>query len=171
MADPRQPPNDAVEVARLGRSHGLAGLVYVHPHDVAARSALQAAEEVWIDGLGEARVLELKEHGKRWLLRTDRIRRVETAKQLVHAAVRVDPRTLPGEIASRLAPVAAGRPVLLDGRPYGTLVETTGSALQPLLRVRGPAGDVLIPATAPYVTVSEDEVRLQDPPAGLLDET
>ena len=158
-------------MARLGRSHGLAGLVHVHPHDEASLAALAAAEEAWIDGLGEVRLLELKPHGSRWLLRTDRIRRVETAKEFVHAAVRVDPGALPPDVAAALETGTAGRPVLLDGSPYGTLLDVVGSEAQPLLRIEGPNGEVLVPATAPYVTLHDHEVRLDDPPAGLLDGT
>lgn len=169
MSDVRH-PDGYLEIARLGRSHGLAGLVHVHPRDEAAEAALAAADEVWIDGLGEARIVEFKPHGKGWLLDVDRIRRVETAKSLVHAAVRVDPDTLPVDVASALAPAVAGRPVLVDSRPYGTVLELLGPTARPLLRIQGPAGEVLVPATAPYVEMTDGAVLLTDPPAGLLDE-
>lgn len=165
------PPSGHVEVGRLGRSHGLAGLVHVHPRDEAALSALAAADEAWIDGLGPVRVLEVKPHGKGWLLRADRIRRVETAKALVHAAIRVDPASLPAAVAEVLSPGLAGRPVEVDGRPYGTVAELLADAPQPLLRIDGPAGEVLVPLNAPYVHVDESVVRIVDAPAGLLDES
>lgn len=152
----------------MGRSHGLAGLVFVHPRDEAALAALAASDEVWVDGLGAAQVLELKAHGKGWLLRIDRVRRVELAKSLVHAAVRIDPRALPAGTAGP-APDLRGLPVLVDGRPYGTVLERVEGP-QPLLRIDGPTGEVLVPASAPYVAVDADAVRVRDAPAGLLDE-
>lgn len=170
MSDPAPPPRGFVEVARLGRSHGLEGAVRVHPLDDAARDALAAAPSVWVDGLGDARVVELKAHGAHLLLRLDRLRRVEAAKELVHAAVRVDPVELPEEVAAGLAPGAVGLPVRVDGREHGEVVAIEGPAASPILRVRGPGGERLLPLAADYVTLHADRVEVRDPPPGLLDD-
>lgn len=176
MTDPSRPPTGARPIARIGRSHGLAGAFRVHPESDDAAAVLAAAERVWIDGLGEARVLSFVPHGRDWLLRVDRVRRVELAKRLVHALVHaVAPASgdeadaaSEGDEAARLA-AAVGRPVRVDGRPYGEVVAVEGTALQPLLRVRAADGERFLPAAAPYVRVGEDGVDVDDAPAGLLD--
>lgn len=170
MTDAGSPPRGSVEVARLGRSHGLEGVVRVHPHDDASREALAAAGRVWVDGLGDAEVLGLKRHGPHLLLRLDRLRRVELAKALVHAAVHVDRGLLPDAIAAALGRDATGLPVLVDGRPYGRVRAVEGSEAAPLLRVDGPHGERLVPLAAEYVQRTDDAVIVTDPPPGLLED-
>ncbi len=176
--DPSRPPPGYVAVARIGRSHGLAGAMRVRPNDAASAEALAASSSLWIDGLGEAAPLQLSEHGGggELLLRLDRVRRVETAKKLVHAEVHVPARTLE-EARFRLEQEGGdddprrwvGLPVRLDDEELGRIDAVDGPALQPLLHVRGPQGDLLLPARAPYVRREEGAVRLVDPPDGLLD--
>jgi hypothetical protein len=177
VTDPSRPPTGARPITRIGRSHGLAGAFRVHPESDDAAAVLAAAEQVWIDGLGEARVLSFVPHGRDWLLRVDRVRRVELAKRLVHAHVHAvapagggDAGAGAGDDAAR-PEAAVGRPVRVDGRPYGEVVALEGTPLQPLLRVRGPDGERFLPVAAPYVRVGEDGVDVDDPPAGLLDAT
>lgn len=167
-ADP--PPRELVEVARVGRSHGLEGAVRVHPRDDASLEALRAAERVWVEPLGELSVVDLRPHGAHWLLRMDRVRRVEVAKSLVHAGVFVDVRDLPEEVAADLGRDATGLPVWVDGERYGEVVAVEGTPSQPILRVRGPHGQRLVPAAAAYVEVDDDAVRVTRPPPGLLDD-
>lgn len=157
-------------MGRVGRSHGLDGAMRLLPENDAAIRALESALVVWIDGLGEARVLEFAPHGRHWLLRVDRIRRVESAKAHLHAAVRVDPATLPSEIAAAMAPDATGLPVWVDGERYGTVAAVEPGGANPLLIVRGPTGERPVPLRAPYVEVGPDAVRLHDPPPGLLED-
>ena len=170
MTDPQRPPRGAVEVARLGRSHGLEGAVRVHPASDAAHAALAAAEVVWIEGLGEARVVDLRPHGAHLLLRLDRVRRVEVAKELVNATVYVRAESLPAEIAADLSPDPSGRPVRVDGRLWGEVVALEGSPQAPIVRVRGPGGDRLLPLAADYVELTDDAVEVTAPPPGLLDD-
>lgn len=176
MTDPSRPPTGSRPVARIGRSHGLAGAFRVHPESDDAAAVLAAADHVWIDGLGEARVLSFVPHGRDWLLRVDRVRRVELAKRLVHAIVHAVAPARDGGVdagagdpADRRPEAALGRPVRVDGRRYGEVVAVEGTPLQPLLRVRGPDGERFLPAAAPYVRIGEDGVDVDDPPAGLLD--
>lgn len=168
MTDPSRPPTGSRPIARIGRSHGLAGAFRVHSESDDAAAVLAAADLVWIDGLGEARVLSFVPHGRDWLLRVDRVRRVELAKRLVHALVHVVAPTGDADAAPR-PEAAVGRPVRVGGRRYGEVVAVEGTPLQPLLRVRGPDGERFLPAAAPYVRIGEDGVDVDDPPAGLLD--
>lgn len=142
----------------------------VHPTDDGGAETLQAATSVWIDGLGETSVASFGPHGREFLLRVDRVRRVETAKQLVHATVWAEPVT-PSPSDTNEVDLAAliGRPVRVDGRTIGEVVGVEGAALQPLLRIRGPGGETFLPAAAPYVRAGPDGVDVVDPPPGLLD--
>jgi ribosomal 30S subunit maturation factor RimM len=152
----------------------------VRPYDAAGAEALAASTWLWIEGLGEAEPLALSVHGagNELLLRVDRVRRVETAKRLVHAAIHVPSEVLDAARAALARDDLGddprrwvGLPVRADGRELGRVDAVDGPALQPLLRVRGPQGEVLLPARAPYVRVEDGAVRLVDPPEGLLDPT
>lgn len=136
----------------------------------ALQEALRSASPIWIDGLGEASVASFGPHGRDYLLRVDRVRRVETAKQLVHATVWAQPVTpTPSDTSDIELAALIGRPVRVNGRTIGEIVGVEGAALQPLLRMRGPAGETFLPAAAPYVRTGPDGVDLVDPPPGLLD--
>lgn len=169
MTDPSRPPSGHRPVARIGRSHGLDGAMRVHPVAGVGAEALQAAPAVWIDGLGETRVVSFGPHGREFLLRVDRVRRVETAKQLVHATVWAPPLASAAETDDADLTALIGRPVRVNGRTIGEVVGVEGPALQPLLRMRGPAGETFLPAAAPYVRTGPDGVDVVDPPPGLLD--
>jgi ribosomal 30S subunit maturation factor RimM len=176
--DPSRPPAGYVAVARVGRSHGLAGAMRVRPHDAAGAEALAASSSLWIEGLGEAVPQQLSVHGRgdELLLRVDRVRRVETAKKLVHAEIRV-PRPALEAARTALEREAGeddprgwvGLPVRHQDRELGRIDAVDGPALQPLLHVQGPHGTLLLPARAPYVRHEGDAVHLVDPPDGLLD--
>jgi len=169
MTDSR-PPSGHRPVARIGRSHGLDGAMRVHPLGDAGAETLLAAASVWIDGLGEARVVSFGSHGREFLLRVDRVRRVETAKQLVHATVWAPPlASAPDRTDDADLTDLIGLPVRVDGRTIGEVVGVEGPALQPLLRMRGPSGETFLPAAAPYVRTGQDGVDVVDPPPGLLD--
>jgi hypothetical protein len=142
--------------------------VRVHPFTDADLAALRAAERVWIDGLGEARVLSLDAHGRGWLLRVDRLRDADDVRRRVHAEVRIEgPPARPDE--SDGPRDLAGLPVEVDGRPWGEVVGRAGAPANPLVVVRGPAGEATLPLAAPYVQVENDRVVVRDPPEGLLE--
>jgi ribosomal 30S subunit maturation factor RimM len=152
----------------LGRAHGLDGAVRVQPFTDADLAALRAAERVWIDGLGEARVVSLAAHGRGWLLRVDRLRDADDVRRRVHAEVRViDPVAQPG--ATEGARDLSGLPVEVDGRRWGEVVGRAGAPANPLAVVRGPAGEATLPLAAPYVRVESDRICVHDPPEGLLE--
>ncbi len=167
------PPEGYVAVGRVGRSHGLRGAFRVRiDRPLGGAELLAAAERVWIDGLGDARVVSFAPHGRDHLLSVDRVRRVELAKGLLHAVVHVPPSPdAIGTDASGAVP-APGTPVYLDDapRPIGTVEGVDGTPLQPLLRIATATGPRYLPAHAPYVRIDDDAVRLSDPPEGLLDE-
>lgn len=137
----------------------------VHPDDASGAEALAASSHVWVEGLGDSEVEGFGPHGAGYLLRLTRVRRVESAKRLVHARIWVEAGAL-----AAAEPVAwVGLPVQLDGRELGTVEAVDGPAFQPLLRVRRPGGLLFLPANAPYVQLEPDVVRIVDPPEGLLE--
>lgn len=170
MSDSAPPPGFLL-LGEIGRSIGLDGAVRLHPRHDEAPSALEALDEVFVEGLGATTVEELRPHGRWWLLRLGRVRRVERARELAHARVWGERERLDGELVARLRRAdPSGLPVLVDGRPWGEVLAREGDEPHPWLRVRGPAGEVLLPARAPYVRTEANEVRVDDPPPGLLDD-
>lgn len=169
--DEAQPPPGHVLLGKLGRSFGLEGALRVQPRDERALQALQALDEVFVEGLGPSRVEEVRPHGREWLLRLGRVQRVERARTLGNARVWGDPDRLDAQLGERLTQAdPTGLPVLVDGAPWGEVLAREGGEALAWLRVRGPSGELLLPAWAPYVRTEADAIHVEDPPAGLLDD-
>lgn len=181
------PPPGLVRIARIGRSHGLHGAMRVQPESPVAVVVLRASDSVWVEGFGDTDVGYVGTHGRDILLELDRVRRVETAKRLVHAGIFVEAAIVdearrafdtrdddpndPYRWIGRRVEVAPNDGGTTDGNAtdLGVVEAVDGSSLQPLLRVRGPAGELLLPAFAPYVRLGDASIVLVDPPEGLLD--
>lgn len=164
---PPEPPEHEA-LARLGRPVGLEGALRVHPRDDAALQILRDADEVHVEGLGPSRIEELRPHGRHWLVRLARVRHVDRARGLVHARLWADAAAPAAGDATPADP--SGLPVWVDGERWGEVTGRDGGPANPLFRVRGATGTHLLPLTAPYVRVEADAVRVDDPPAGLLDD-
>jgi len=140
---------------------------------------LQGAGQLFVTGLGHARVRELFASGGSLMLKLEGVRDRTAAQRLVNATVWVDPAALAAGLAEELAAEIAagdeeerlvGLPVLVDGARVG---EVSGAQLDgpnPLVEVALDEGAAraLLPLEAPYVALTEAGVELTDPPAGLL---
>lgn len=167
----REAPPDAILLGSIGRSYGLRGEVRFRPRAPRAAALLAELEEVHVEGLGLCRVESVRAHGNDWLLSLARVRDVTRARRLAHARVWAAAAALPPE--ARGDPALSdptGRPVLRDGAPWGEVAGVEGTPAQPVLRVRGPAGERLLPLAAPYVRVDEEAVHVTDAPPGLLED-
>lgn len=151
-----------------------------HPESPVACDIVASLDRLWIDGVGETRVVSFAPHGTSWLLRVTGVRRVDDAKRLVNASVRsLDASTgSGGSSAQRIARTSVSDPravegydVTVDGRRVGTVQSILGPALHAVALVATDRGDILIPLTAPYVAIEGTVVSIVDPPEGLLEPT
>ncbi|MEJ2292369.1 MAG: ribosome maturation factor RimM [Deinococcales bacterium] len=157
----------------LGRPFQLEGGLRLSWTGAAEPPALDHVERVFVVGFGPAQLRAVRHHGEALLLYLEGVRDREAARRLTGAEVFVPAAALgaSGE-AHPGAPAAdalVGAPVFVDGREVGRVREVRGAAANPLLAVDTPAGEVLLPLTAPYVVAAPGRVELVDPPEGLLD--
>jgi len=184
------PPEGYLRLGRLGRTFQLEGALRLAldaavsyegedgAEPVGVR-VLQGAGQLFVTGLGHARVRELFASGGSLMLKLEGVRDRTAAQRLVNATVWVDPAALAAGLAEELAAEIAagdeeerlvGLPVLVDGARVGEVSRAQLDGPNPLVEVALDEGAAraLLPLEAPYVALTEAGVELTDPPAGLL---
>lgn len=160
-------PERALQLGRLGRTIGLDGGLLFHAKGTAEAELLVAGLTVSVSGAGELVVREQRRHNRGVVLFFEGIRRLERARELTNADVSITVASLPDEFA--ITDFGSGLlelPVMLDQTEVGRVAEVQGTAGHEYL-VLAPGGE-LIPLGAPYVEVTDAEIRLNNPPDGLL---
>lgn len=189
------PPPGFIRLGRLGRTFQLDGALRLQLDDAVSYApegdgddadalgvkAIGAAGQLFVTGLGNARVRELKYGGGALLIRFAGVTDRNAARRLVNAVLYVDPSSLPSALAEEVArEVEAGSseerliglPVLLDGRRVGAVTGANLNSANPFVEAElvEPRRRVLLPLSAPYIELSEGGIEISDPPAGLLGE-
>lgn len=166
-----EPPEGQVLLGRLGKVFGLAGALRFRPNGDAEAQAITQLDEVFVTGLGVAPIREVRQHGNGIVITFESVRRPERARELVNAQVYAPAEALPEPEGGALYSGALrDLPVLIDGRPFGTVAAVVGvSGAEILLVDRPVGGEAMIPLRAPYVQVAANAVLVVDPPLGLID--
>lgn len=184
------PPADHLPLGELGRTFQLEGALRwrlppaladeAGPGSLLAR-VVAAAGRLFVTGLGEARVRELRHPlSGAPLLLLEGVRDRTTAQRLVNAGVWLDPGLLAKELADELKETLAagseeeamiGIVVRLGKERVGSVAAADLSGPNALALVELDAGGrCLVPLAAPYVVLTEEPaVVLMDPPEGLLE--
>jgi 16S rRNA processing protein RimM len=168
---PQEPPAGHVLLGRLGKTFGLEGSLHFRALGAAEAEALFELDEVFVAGLGATTIQEVKPHGGGLLVSFENVRRVERARELVNSQVfaPIDALPAPAE-GGQYVDALRGLPVMVDGRPFGTIADLTGVSGAELLLVERPeGGETMLPLRAPYVQVAPHAVLVEDPPPGLID--
>ena len=174
------PPPRYRYLGKLGRAFQLAGGLRFHAAGAWEADAVIAVERVFVEGLGESPIREVRAHGGEQILYLTRARNRDQARALANAEVYVDPALLPEDDEDTLylddligTPVVslgvAPGPSAGTGDVVGEVVEVIEGPSQDLLVVETATGRVLLPWQAPYVRFDGERVQLVDPPEGLLD--
>jgi ribosomal 30S subunit maturation factor RimM len=167
-----EPPDGFILLGRLGKTFGLKGALHFRPLGPAEAEAILDLSEVFVAGLGMTAVREARPHGAGIVVTLPSARNPESARKLVNSDVYAHAESLPSdEGATHYVDALRGLPVLLAGRPLGTVANVFGPVGAELLAVERLDGhELLLPLQAPYVQVSHDSVLVVDPPGGLIDE-
>ena len=171
------PPPGYRYLGTLGRTFQLSGGLRLYPAGAQEAEALASVDAVFVEGLGESRVRELRPHGGHLIVYLVRVRTREQAQRLVNAPVYADPASLPTPpedlpYLDTLIGASVVRVSLegLEEKWLGEVAEVLSGSGQDLLVVESPRGRVLLPWQAPYVRVDGDRVEVVDPPEGLLED-
>jgi len=166
------PPAGYVLLGHLGRIFGLRGAFHFRASSPARGEALFHLHSVFVEGLGETPLDEVRRHSGSLIVGFVNVRTPERAKGLVNSAVYAPSAALQSEDPELQFDALIDLPVLLEGQELGRVAAIQGVPGAQFAQVESTAGDdVLIPLHAPYVTIREDAVELTDPPEGLLPES
>ncbi|UCH25920.1 MAG: PRC-barrel domain-containing protein [Trueperaceae bacterium] len=173
-----QAPETYVLLGRLGKTFQLAGGLHFYPLGPGEARAITTVDEVFVTGLGPSKIRQVMPRGNAFILHLERVKRVDRAKTLVHGAVFADRAALPNLSETFYFDLLIGSRVTVDGKDYGEVTDVMDAGGQVVVEVKtsGITGDrnalhrVLVPLTAPYVTVDERTIHISSPPAGLLDD-
>ena len=165
-------------VGRIGRAHGIHGLVSVDVRTDEPERRLAPGAVLLTDpeARGPLTIVEGRVHSGRLLLQFEGVEDRTQAEALrgTDLVVDIDPAELPEDedewYDHQLVGLAA---VATDGTTYGSVTEVVHLPMQDLLAVRTESGaEVLVPLVAafvPEVDVTGGRVVL-DPPGGLFEE-
>ncbi len=170
MAEPRE---GHTAVGRVIRPHGLNGELRVLAFAEGAPN-LQPGKRVWVGGVS-LRVLRLRQQGDGWIMETDRIFSRTAAEAFREQLLEVpdDEVQRASEDSYFLHELIGLRVMTVSGEDLGELVEVMQPGANDVYVVRGPRGEILVPAIGDVITSIDLPVGVMiiTPLPGLLDGT
>jgi 16S rRNA processing protein RimM len=167
---PMKIPANYVQLGRLGKTFQLQGGLRFNGLGEAEEEALFSLKRVFLRGVGETDIREVREVGGGIVLYLTKALTVEAAKLLTNLEVYAPRDALPKTDDDNFyLDEVIGLNVYLESEPFGVVKEIREAGLQDLLVIKAEQGEVILPFPAPYVRVEEDGVWLENMPEGLLD--
>lgn len=168
MPEPRE---GYTAVGRVLRAHGLTGELRVEAFAEGAPN-LQPGRRCWVAGV-PLRVLRLRPNGDTWILESDRIRSRTMADLFKEQLVEVPDDEIQRSSADSyfLHELIGLRVVTAEGEELGEIAEVLQPGANDVYVVRGPRGEVLVPAIGDVVAEIDLPVGVMviTPLPGLLD--
>lgn len=162
------PPAGFVLIGHLGRSFQLEGGLNFVAVGEREQLAIEEVEEVFVAGVGVRAVERVRRLSGRTVVYLSGVERIEAAKALVNRPVYAAASSLRIVEETTSHDLLVGRQVTVDGARFGQVVAVMEASGHGLLLVDHQGETVLLPMEADYVEVGSDEVRVVDPPEGLL---
>lgn len=173
MKAKRQMPENAkrVEIGRLGKPYGLEGDLKFRGEPV-----IEALDRVYLEGLGYRLVEAIYALNNETVIHLSGIDDRDAAEQVASLRVYADSSELPElKEGAYYYFQLIGKPVLVDGKPYGEVADIQDAGAQDLLVIRQSGTSLraqhkthLVPLQAPYVRLEEGSIHIEPIP-GLLD--
>jgi 16S rRNA processing protein RimM len=130
-------PDNHVQLGRLGKTFQLQGGLRFYGLGEAEEEAIFALKRVFLRGLGESDIRDVREMAGHIIVYFTRALTVEAAKQLVNLEVYAAKDALPeSEDDNLYLDELIGLNVWLDDKPFGTVKEIQDAGLQDLLVIR-----------------------------------
>lgn len=165
----KSPPEDHVLIGRLGKTFQLEGGLRFYPLGDTEAKAVAQLKSIFVEGRGMTPIKRVRAVGDQIVLYLAGVITVEAAKLLVNREVYAPTDDLPEpEEGAFYVELLLGLPVLVDGEPFGEVIDLIEAGGQDLLVVEADEEEILIPLQADYVTITEETVTITDPPEGLL---
>ncbi|GEM85004.1 MAG: ribosome maturation factor RimM [Meiothermus sp.] len=159
-----------IEIGRIGKAYGMAGGLKFRGEPV-----VYDLERVYLEGLGYRAIEEIEELGNELVVYLSGVQNRQEAEQLAGLRVYADQDDLPKlEEGEYYYFELMGRPVFVDGRPFGEVVDVEDGAQERLVikakgtSLRAQSKTYLVPLQAPYVKIEADGIHIEAIP-GLLE--
>ncbi|WP_027876256.1 ribosome maturation factor RimM [Meiothermus cerbereus] len=159
-----------IEIGRIGKAYGMAGGLKFRGEPV-----IFDLERIYLEGLGYRAVEEIEEQGNEMVLYLAGVESRPEAERLAGLRVYADQEDLPAlEEGEYYYFELIGRPVFVDGQPFGEVVDVEDGAQERLIikargaSLRAQSKTYMVPFQAPYVRVEADGIYIEAIP-GLLE--
>ncbi len=160
-------PEGYIRIGTLGKSFKLEGGLRFYGLGQAEQAAIVDLKHLLVPPLGVVVLKRVEVMPQQTVIYLTGVPNIEAAKRLVNQPVYAPRADLPGDTCG-YAELLIGRPVLLDGQPFGAVRELLDAGGQRLLVVGAGGREHLVPLAAPYVTVG-DTIEIRNPPEGLFE--
>ena len=166
-----KPPDGYVQLGTLGKTFQLKGGLRFYPLGEAEAEAFTVLKHVFVEGVGETDLRNVKVLGKGLVVYLTAGLTLEQARGLVNRAVYAASGALPEPDPDAIyIDELVDQPVYLNGESYGRVAEVLDADMQDILKIHfAGRGEVMVPLQAPYVEVTDDGVYLENVPEGLLE--
>jgi 16S rRNA processing protein RimM len=169
-------PTNLVFLGRVGRTHGVAGEVYIDRTSLTPEEWLAVGRLEWRGRDGKSRALDLREiraAHDRLLATFHGIRGVDDAAMLTNGDLWGDAAKLPdpGPGVAYTFQLVGLRVVGIDGADLGIVRDVSTAAAQPLYIVEHEGREIMLPAYEPFlkrVDLAAGVITVEVPP-GLLE--
>ncbi len=157
-----------VKLGMLGRPYGLKGGIRLKTE--ADPRVLAVLPRVYLEGRGLRAVSRVEFSGGEPVLYLLGVEDRSAAEALVGTEVYALVEDLPAlPEGTYYYHELIGRPVFLEGEPFGEVADLREAGAQDLLVIRKGLREFLVPLQAPYVEVREGGIYLVAPPEGLFE--
>jgi len=157
-----------VKLGVLGRPYGLKGGLRLKTE--ADPEVLAALPRVYLEGRGLRAISRVEFAGGEPVLYLLGVEGRSSAEALVGTEVYALPEDLPAlPEGTYYYHELIGRPVFLEGEPFGEVADLREAGAQDLLVIKKGLREYLVPLQAPYVEVREEGIFLVAPPEGLFE--
>lgn len=164
-----QVPDNYLQLGKLGKPFQLTGGLHFYALGSAEASAITALNKVYIDGIGQTDIRDVKLTNKAIIVYFTAALSIEKAKSLVNKIVYADSDLLPDAEDDFYLDNLIGLNVYLEEQLIGAVESIMDAGLQDILTISGSQRDFMIPLQASYVSVEENGLYLKDVPEGLID--
>ncbi len=160
-----------VEIGRLGKPYGLEGDLKFRGEPV-----IEELEKVYLEGLGYRLLEEIYSLNNETVIHLSGVDSRDEAERVSTLRVYADESELPElEAGAHYYFQLIGKPVFVDGQPFGEVADIEDAGAQDLLVIRQSGTSLraqnkthLVPLQAPYVRLEASGIYIEPIP-GLLD--
>lgn len=154
---------DKVEIGRIGKPYGMEGGVKFR-----GETLIFDLEKIYLEGLGYRAIDNVEELNNEIVLYLNGVESREDAERLAGLSVSANREDLPTlEDGEYYYFELIGRPVFVDGKPFGEVAEVQ-DGVQDLLVIkakgtslRAQSKTYMVPLQAPYVKLEGNEVHIE----------